>query len=431
MALLDLFGGRMPPADQEPTLRDPDQILAYLEQLLRLRSELVLRLSESSEAFYTAWVEAVDETERRLTLSFRTRPAQEPKQGTPVFLWFTLDGLRFRTSARFLRRGAYMQSEFSLPEAMLHAERRGQARARFTVRENVQVAILQGMNEGIGLNGLLLNLSLGGLLLRVDRAIDLRKDKLLSLRGDLLAPGTLLAAVRILDLPRTPELEMRGLVRHCDLRSEGLTLGLSFEAMGGMEAQALERVLAERMPEFGPSFPRKRRHGEVDPPEGEPVPAEPLSDGLDDASLQELREDIRSPERAKLLRKRSRQILLVAQDELARMALIGNLYADGYRCLYEARSLVQALDHSRRHDLDLIILQQQVGPHSALEILDQLRAAQRLGEARVLVLKEAEDVRLTVAAKAGAVDHLVPRPLDYDGGLKPLLDSVFEWREEA
>lgn len=432
MALLDLLGGRTPPVDREPVLRDPEQILAYLEQLLRLRSEMDLRLAEDAAVSYGAWVERVDEEHRTFTLGLRSRPAQEPRPGTPVFLWFTLDGLRFRTLARFLRRGAYMQSEFDLPEAILRAERRGQPRARFSAREQVQVTALERMADGLGLNGLLLNLSIGGILFRVDRAVDLKRDRLVPLRADLLAPGTELAVVRILDLPRLPELEARAVVRHSDFRGEGLVMGLSFEAMGGFEAQALERLLAERIPEFGPAFPRKRRRGEVDQPE-EPSSDPPLPEGdlgrdldqdLGDASLQEIRDSLRSPDRALLLRKRSRQILLVMQDELARTALMGHLYAEGYRCLYEARGMVQALDLARKHNLDMLILEQHVGPHSALEILDRLRAAERLGQARAVVLKDAEDVRLALAAKAGAVARVVPRPLDFEGTLKPFLDEL-------
>lgn len=429
MALLDLFGGRTPVVEREPALRDPEQVMAYLEQLQRLHSELDLRLVEDAEVAYGAWVEGVNEAEGTFTLSLRSRPVQEPRPGTPVFLWFTLDGLRFRTMARFLRRGAYMESVFELPSAILHAERRNQARARFTARENVQVTALEGLAEGIGLNGLLLNLSIGGLLFRVDRAIDLRRDRLLPLRADLLATGAGLAVVRILDLPRIPELEARGMVRHSDLRGDGLVVGLSFEAMGGLEAQALERLLVERMPDCGLAFPRKRRRGELDQPEDEP-PSETASldpdfaRELGDQALDELRESIRSPDRAVLLKKRSRQILLVMSDDLARTALLGSLYAEGYRCLYEARGLVQALDQARRHDLDLLILQQRVGPHSALEILDKLRAAERLGGARVLVLKDEEDVRLTLAAKAGAVARVLPRPCEFEGILKPMLEAM-------
>jgi CheY-like chemotaxis protein len=324
-----------------------------------------------------------------------------------------------------------MQSEFELPEAILRAERRGQPRARFSVREQVQVTALEGMADGLGLSGILLNLSIGGLLFRVDRAVDLRRDRLMPLRADLLAPGTELAVVRILDLPRVPELQARAMVRHCDLRGEGLVMGLSFEAMGGMEAQLLDRFLAERMPEFGPAFPRKRRRGEVDQiEEEEEHPFEHLVEDrevdreLDDPALREIRDTIRSPERALLLKKRSRQILLVMQDELIRTALMGHLYTEGYRCLYEARGMVQALDLARKHNLDLLILEQHVGPHSALEILEKLRGAGRVGQARTVVLKEGEDVRLVLAAKAGAVTRVVSRPLDFAGELKPFLDQI-------
>jgi hypothetical protein len=150
------------------------------------------------------------------------------------------------------------------------------------------------------------------------------------------------------------------MVRHSDLRGDGLVVGLSFEAMGGLEAQALERLLVERMPDCGLAFPRKRRRGEVDQPEEEP-PSEASSLDSDftrelgDQALEELRDSIRSPDRAALLKKRSRQILLVMSDDLARTALLGSLYTEGYRCLYEARGMVQALDQARRHNLDLLI----------------------------------------------------------------------------
>ena len=41
-----------------------------------------------------------------------------------------------------------------------------------------------------------------------------------------------------------------------------------------------------------------------------------------------------------------------------------------------------------------------------------------------MVLKDAEDVRLTLAAKAGAVARVVSRPLDFEGTLKPFLDEL-------
>jgi hypothetical protein len=42
----------------------------------------------------------------------------------------------------------------------------------------------------------------------------------------------------------------------------------------------------------------------------------------------------------------------------------------------------------------------------------------------VLVLKDEEDVRLTVAAKAGAVARVLPRPCEFEGALKPVLEEL-------
>lgn len=208
-------------------------------------------------------------------------------------------------------------------------------------------------------------------------------------------------------------------------------MGLSFESMGGMEVEAIARVLSQKLPGYSLAFPRKRRRGELESPAEDPdqeeSPAPNDSDAeLSDAALDDLRETIRSPDCIALLKKRSRQILLVMGDELERAVLLGNFYADGYRCLYEARGLVQALDIARRRNLDLLILHQQVGPHSALEILDQLRSSGRVGQAKVVVLKREDDVRLTVAAKAGGISLVIPGPPDFEGVLKPWIEQLVE-----
>ncbi|HEX9081629.1 MAG TPA: hypothetical protein VF768_05075, partial [Holophagaceae bacterium] len=107
-----------------------------------------------------------------------------------------------------------------------------------------------------------------------------------------------------------------------------------------------------------------------------------------------------------------------------RLTLAGALLEDGYRNLHEAKSLVQALDQIRKFPMDLCILSQQVGSHGALEVVDQLQASGRLGQAEIVVLKDIEDVRLHLAAKAGRIALVVPRPMDFQGVLKPRLEEL-------
>lgn len=431
MGLLDYFSEK-PKIEREPVLRDREQILAYFEQLMRVGAPILVRVGLDDSVLYTARMDYVREEKASLVLTFQNRPAREPQPGTVVHLWFTLDGLRFQAAVRFLNRGGYMQSEFALPECIQHAERRDRQRARFTPRESAEVIAIQGLVDGVGVSGLLLNLSLGGCSFRVDKAMDIARDRRVAPRNDLLPAGTHLPILRLQNLPQTPLIEATGQVRHCSFRGDGLVIGLSFESMGGLEFQAIERLLARRLPGFAPGFPHKRRlgHGEDE----ETSEEEALLEGalaeeaqtstaaleeLEDAALEANREAIRSPEKLIQLKKRSRGILVVMGDELERAALIGSLVSEGYRAIHEARGLVQALDLSRRNVIQLVILSQQVGPHGALEVVDQLRSSGRAAGTGFVILKDVEDVRLQIAAKAGKVSLVVPRPLDFAGILHP------------
>lgn len=433
MALIGRFSRKEPQIDREPTLRDRDQILAYLEELFRIRTVVATKVDEASEVTYSGKVDQVNDEKGTFTITLQNRPSQEPAPGTIIHMYFTIDGFRFRTTARFLNRGGYMQSEFAIPEAILHAERRSQLRVRFGSRNPARAVVLQELFEGLGISGPIVNLSMGGINVRVDQVIDIRKDRRIKPRTELFAPGTPLALIRLQDLPMAPILECAGMIRHVDSRGEGIHLGIRLDSLGAFKIQALTRAIAQKVPGFGVGFPRKRRRGELE--SGEPESEDPEDEAdilplteaeaaLDDSEIEDLKEVIESPNRLAMLRRRSRHILLVAGDELERAILLGTLYVDGYRNMHEANGLVQALDQSRRHVLDAIILEQQVGKHSALEIIQQLRAAGRLSAAKVIVLKSTEDIKLKVAERAGGVDLIATHPIDFDGTLKQALERL-------
>ena len=434
MALLGRFKKEDDPHEREPSLRDKDQILAYLEELFRTRIPLSMRLEEDSPISYETKVERVSEEHGHFTLRLQNRLPQEPKPGTLFHFCFAMDGRRFKTQARFQGRGGYLQSEFVLPEAICHAERRSQVRVRLGHREAAKAVVLEGLFDGLGISGAIVNLSLDGLSLRVDRVIDIRKDRRLSPRSDLFVPGTPLALIRLQDLPLTPNLECSGILRQVHVRGESLFLGLQLESLGAFESQALARLIAHKVPGFTVHFPWKRRRGEIEseeealleePPEDADIqPPTESEKALDDREIQDLRVIIGSPDRISLLRRRSRHILLVASDELERAILLGTLYVDGYRNIHEANGLVQALDQARRHVLDAVIVEQQTNPHSALELIQHLRNAGRLAHAKVIVLKSREDIKLTVAEKAGGIDLVVAHPVNFDGLLKPGLERL-------
>lgn len=430
MALISLFGGT---PDREPTLRDREQILAWLEELARLRTSLALRLDEEDPHGATVKVELVSEEKGTFTLSFLHQPASHWKEGVQVHLAFPLDGQRFRTTARYRGLGGYLQREFTLPEAIRHAERRGLMRTRFTAREKATVAVLENLFDGLGLSGPILNLGLGGLAFRVDRAMDIRQDRRLTVRGDLVSPGRAMGLIRIQDLPHIPTLECGATVMHFAAQEQGVVAGLHFEDLGSLESQYLAKLLANRIPLFGRGFPRKRRRGELPDPEErsgeipafeEPQPPDPVEEALSDRELLEIKVALKQPDRLATLRKRTRQLLIVHPEELDRAILVSTLQVDGYRGLYEARSLVQALEVARNHQLDGLLVWHRVGPHDGLEVVAKLRESFPGTPLPAVILEEGEDIKHKLALKGGRLEGLVPHPVDYDGVLRGLLEKI-------
>ncbi len=433
MALISLFSST-PPPDREPTMRDKEQVLAWLEELARLRTALALRLKEEDPHGSTVKVELVSEEKGTFTLSFLHQPPGTWKEGQAVHLTFPLDGQRFRTVVKYRGLGGYLQREFSLPEAMYHAERRGLMRTRFTAREKAMVAVLENLFDGIGLSGPILNLGIGGLAFRVDRAMDIRQDRRLTIRGDLVSAGKAMGLIRISELPHIPTLECGATIMHFGARDEGVVAGLRFDGLGSLESQYLAKLLSQRIPLFGKGFPRKRRRGELSqepdaepediPAFEEPVPPDPVEEALSDKELLEIKVAMKMPDRLTTLRKRTRQLLIVHPEELDRAILMSTLQVDGYRAIYEARSLVQALEISRIHQLDALLVWHKVGPHHGLDVIAKLRESFKGTHLGAVLIEAGEDVKHKLALKGGRVDGLVSHPVDYDGVLKGMLEKI-------
>jgi CheY-like chemotaxis protein len=277
---------------------------------------------------------------------------------------------------------------------------------------------------------------MGGCGFHVHRAIRIKDERRVPIRTDLLAPGTPLAFVRLVDLPRLPVVECGGRVSHLRLLPTGITLGLAFQGLGAQETALLTRFMSERVPGFRPDFPWKRRFKDLKEeereqpqpfdagpePEADPPAEEPAAQAFSDTELQELRETVRDGSRLQELKKRGKKILVAMTDELGRTLLLSHLHNDGYRSIFEASSLVQALEVHRKVPLDLLILDQAVGRHGALELLETLRA-QGLRSPAVVIHRE-KDIRLTLAAKAGGVSLLLEHPVDFQGAARAALENL-------
>ena len=442
MAIRDYFK-RAPDADldRNKSLRDPEQILAWLEELGRLGTAMELEFADSDLLPIPGKVGKVDETAGTVSLLCRWKPAKEPIRGQQIHIVFPLDNQRFKTDLVYQGRGNYLEYRCSLPVAMVPAERRDSVRAKMRSRDEFSIIVLEGLFEGLGLSGILVDLSVGGCCFLIKRAIRIQGERRLPISEALSTVGTPLALVRLPNLPHLPMVECGGTL--CSIRQgvDGVIVGLRFEGLGAFETGILGKFLSERIPGLSFGFPHKRRirdltEAELQEPQSAEAPAEPEAPAPEaDQPVEQVQPEETGPDtglqaaltdqdRLDKVRKRGKKILLVMGDELDRILIMAMLHQDGYRCLFEAKSLVQALDHQRRVPLDLVMVDQSVGHMHALNLVEVLRDKGLPSSVAVVVVKRTVDHKLTLASRGGKVHLLVDRPLDFQDVLKPALERL-------
>jgi len=432
------------PLHREPVQTDVQQILAYLEELGRLRTVVHLHIRSEPALCLGARIELVNDQEFTFSLSF---PHQVPrlKVGELVEMHFPLAGMRFKADIAFHDRGRYMESVFKLPRSIQFADRRGARRTRIGSREKASAAVFESFFEGVAASGRLLNISMEGLCIRMERAIQVQGGKRLAPHQDLFTVGQELQIVRILNLPHLPAIECSGEVRFCGATSPGgpILLGIKLEALGSFDAGNLHHFMMRRLPTFARAFPTKRRRGAAeDEPDEEPeeefheeagagegdtelVIEDPFAALMDEPVI-EAPADTEKPSEDRLirLRRRGKRFLVIIPDDLDRSIFVCTLHVGGYTCFFEARNLVHGLEMSKKAKIDAIFLDQQIGPLSGTEVAQRLRKMGRLEGVPIFELMHSPDVRAKLSAKAAGVNHVITLPVDFDGELKQLLDRT-------
>lgn len=422
---------------REPELRDREMILAYFEELSRLGTAVMLWVDQDSWIPIGLKVEGVREDSWSFSAALQRALPGELSSKRVLELAFPLEGVRLLASVHFQVREGYLKASFSLPEAIRFGERRERVRARFGPREKARVTVLEDFMQGCGATGRLVNLSLSGLCLRVDRVIAVRGEGQIPISPAVFTAGTRLALVRIQDLPNVPTIECSGITTHSGRTAIGTTVGIHLEGLGSLEQNLLAGVLARRLPTFARNFPVRHRRSEddlVDPAAANPEEAEAWDavaeeGGLDPEALASYpeAENLTEPSREERLiriKRSGKRILIIMHDDLDRAILAGTLQADGFRPAMEARNFAEALGWFRVTPIDLVILDHQVGAHPGQVFLDRLRAQGYGLETPVVMTSEEVDVRTTIMAKAHRISHLQRKPIDYDGELKGMLHRL-------
>lgn len=397
-------------------------VLAYLEDAQRVRAAITVVDSRGLEV--PATLTSVGED--RVALALQGPLVAE--KGAGLTLVFVLDGLRFKAPTR-LQEAKPGSASVDLPGSLALAERRRAPRARLSVREGATATALTGLFDGVGLSGVIENISEGGVCIRVDRAMDVKTQRKMHLGPNLVSVGQAFMIVKLSKLPKCPPIELAGTVAYLDSR-QGLLVGIAFEK--GKEAllAPVKALVASRTTPIPASVPPKaRRQPDLRDPEAESEPLHrPPPRKAPEPAVEIPPEPPPAPEPAPeeaappaderalaLLRvkKRARGILVAMPEGPERDRVTAFLAEDGYGRILCAATLTELLDHLDRPGIHLILVDG-VAEVQGLALASLLR--HRHGEdLPPMVLAEAlVDAELVLGAQETGVAQILVKPYEPD-----------------
>jgi len=419
-----------------------DLVMAYLEDAQRVRSPFFVKDGKKVER--TAALQALDEEAGTLNLQISGSFAGE--KGAKIEVVFIHESLRLGASMRLVEvRGGTVILD--IPEELELLERRKQPRARLNVKEGATLTGLSSLFEGVGINGILENLSESGCRVRVEKAMNLKDQKKLGIGTALVSVGHSFMILKLNKVPRCPAvMEMAGKVSYLDDTGGGLVMGLLFEKsefMGAIRGMVASR--AGSIPSAVP--PKARRKTVMDEPEGEPTPrvertvkpveavaapkpVEPDKPEPPDSKVtsppsvpEPLPAEAPNPNRNSALlrlKKRSRTIALLASAGHGEL-LRDHFLDEGYGRILLAIGWDAVVAHLHE-PVSLLLIDTQ------RPVLESLEMVQRLKEAGMElppIILAAEEVSrtLVLAAHRVGVSQLLVKPYSLDESLSVLLEQ--------
>ena len=452
-AFMAMFGSKKAKPSEGSEL-----VLAYLEDAQRVRAPLLMVDARDREVPATL----VSVMEDKVILS--PQGALTVDKGAPLALVLVLEGLRFRMPTRLLetKQGS---ATVELPSEITLAERRRRPRARINAREGATVTALTGLFDGVGITGTLENISETGILVRVDRAMEVKTQRKMHMGPNLMPPGQALMLVKLAKLPKCPTLELEGTVVHLD-SAQGLVIGIAFEK--GKEAllAPVRSLVAGRTGAIPTTVPPKaRRAAEPEPKEeAEPTPrpapkkdpeapAPPPSPAPAAAAPAPVPPPAPVPapvpatipvpppapvapeppppppppdERSQALlrvKKRARGLLLAMPRGAEREAVVQFLLGDGYGRVHTADTLTELLEHTARPGLHLILVDGGVAELEGLALASFLRQSSDDGQPKVILAEGAVDSALVLGAREAGVAQILVKPYALDPEFRRMLEE--------
>ena len=423
------------PGGRDEPIEDPQLLQDSLRLLFEAEVEFSIKVEGTSTLPYASRIQNIEPETHEIILKL-VRPLPHELLGGAVFdVIFAVDDQRYEALITFVQREGYLQYRFSQPEHLFYADRRRTKRYPFRPRESAYVIASDGGIPGLGVAGPLVNISLGGLCLRVDRVLKLDDGLRIPPNTALFERGNSFPRGRIQDLPKLPLLEVAGWVAHTGERGPEILLGFDFGELAEEQARALGDCLNLREKMFQArsggvaSDPGGFTHGDAGGRAGgrslESLVVDPAAMAHPDLSSEPLR----------LLRRKTARLVLIAADAALMSRCQHGLWRCGYhhleivRTFEDARTLWQDSVRAPKPHLVLLDLSlAQVGDQEPLAAVRYLeREMATLGEMPTAILCEDIDPTMFLGQASGT--RFLPCGQEEDRWVS-ILDDLLGFEDE-
>jgi len=420
--------------DKKDTGNASEQTLAYLEDAQRTRTGFTLVGPRKAEV--SATLQAIDEGEGLIT--FQTQLSLAADKGAKVEFIFLQEGLRLCGSGSIAEKRGNLVL-VPIPDTLEIKERRSQPRARLNPKEGTTITALTGIFDGVGITGVVENLSEGGARIRVEKAMNLKGEKRLPLGVALVPPGQPFMLIKLNKAPKCPAvMELTGRAVFLDTSAGGLTMGLAFDtprsdiasALRGpvpsvlppknrrkVEAPAAEPPEPSRPPEPPPeakAAPKEPAQAEPQPSPAPPAaeaagnPPEPAAPHKNDALLR--------------LKKRSRAVVALAPSPALADLMKEYLQEEGYGRVLVSHARQEFLEYLQQPNLALLLIDGNLSSLDALQFVTHLRGTFADLPPVILAVEEAS-AAIVLAAHRNGVSQILVKPYSLDAAFSELLSQ--------
>lgn len=429
-----------------------EQFLAYLEDAQRTRT--VFTLSAPRKPGIGATLVNIDEGLGRLTFQVQQLLMGADKGGRLDFVYIQ-EPLRLGGTFRLVEaRPGVVVTE--LPGSLEIQERRAQPRARLNAKEGCTLTALTGLFEGVGITGIVENLSEGGARIRVEKAMNLKGEKRLPLGTALVPVGQPFMLIKVNKAPRCPVvMELEGRAVYLENGPSGLVLGLAFSSPRADHASALRGLVSSRTASVPTSLPAKsRRRPEPPAAPSEPAPAPTPVPQPPPPAQAGPRAEVQAPLRSAAvpdeaapaprvpppdqappepveppaprnealvrLKKRSRAVVALAHSPAEGDILKDYLQEEGFGRVLVTHQPKELAEFLQQPNLAVLLVDGDFGPLDALAFIGQLRSVQP-DMPPVILAVEAVSTGIVLAAHRQGVTQMLVKPYALDAAFCDLL----------